>query len=61
MDPVPDPGDPKTYGSYGSGSTTLVYKVCTVQVGTRGPTAKKEQNPGNQDGNSDLEAKKQED
>jgi hypothetical protein len=45
LDPIPDPGDPKTYGSYGSRSTTLVYKVYTVQVGTKGPTAKSEQNP----------------
>jgi hypothetical protein len=45
MDLVPDPGDPKTYGSNGSGSTTQLYKVCTVQVGTRGPTTKSEQYP----------------
>jgi hypothetical protein len=30
MDPDPDPGGLKIYGSYGSGSATLVSKVFTV-------------------------------
>jgi len=29
--PEPDPGGPKTYGSYGSGSATLVQITCPVQ------------------------------
>jgi hypothetical protein len=33
MDPGPDPGGPKTYGSYGSGSATLVRGFFFIENG----------------------------